>query len=247
MNTMNTLTYTRYELLRTVRERRLLIFAFAFPLILYFVIAVPNRHVRNLGGTGIPAPLYFMVGLASFGTMMTMTSAGVRIAGEREVGWTRQLKLTPLSARSYLQTKILIGYAMAAVSLVLLCASGVALGVSLSVGTWIKMIALIALALLPFAALGIALGHLLTVDSAASATGGIVSLLAIVSGTWFPVTHGFLHDVGQFVPSYWLVQAGRLAGHGHGWGPTGWVVVLLWIIALTALAGAAYTRDTGRS
>lgn len=31
--------------------------------------------------------------------------------------------------------------------------------------------------------------------------------VALVGGTWFPVTHGFLHDLGQCVPSYWLAQA----------------------------------------
>ena len=80
------LAYTRYELLRTFRERRLFIFAFGFPLILYYVIAAPNRNVHNIQGLGISFPLYYMTGLASFGTMMAMMSAGFRIAGERQAG-----------------------------------------------------------------------------------------------------------------------------------------------------------------
>ena len=36
------LAYTRYELLRTFRDRRLFLFAFGFPVILYFVIARPT-------------------------------------------------------------------------------------------------------------------------------------------------------------------------------------------------------------
>ena len=51
----------------------------------------------NFDGTGISAPLYYMVGLASFGTMLAMISSGARIAGERQAGWTRQLRITPLS------------------------------------------------------------------------------------------------------------------------------------------------------
>jgi hypothetical protein len=52
------------------------------------------------------------------------------------------------------------------------------------------------------------LGHLLTVDSLGPATGSIVSLLALLSGTWFPVADsGFLHDIAQALPSYWLTQA----------------------------------------
>jgi ABC-2 type transport system permease protein len=242
---LSTLVYTRYELLRTFRERRLFIFSFGFPLILYYVIAAPNRNVHDFNGTGIPLPLYYMVGLASFGTMMAAMSAGFRIAGERQAGWTRQLRITPLSPRTYLRTKVLTAYAMAAVSLGLLYIAGASLGVSMPAGTWLKMTGLIALGLLPFAALGIALGHLLTVDSTGPATGGLVSLLALVSGTWFPAT-GFLHTIGQWIPSYWLVQAGRISLHGHGWGTQGWGVVIGWTVVLGVLAAIAFVRDTGR-
>ena len=243
---MTTATYTRYELLRTVRERRLMFFGFGFPLVLYFIIAVPNRHMQDFANSGVTAPLYYMVSLASFGTMMSMVSLGGRIAGEREAGWTRQLRITPLSPRSYLRAKVMTGYTMAALSLGLLYIAGAALGVSLSAGEWIRTTLLIAVALLPFAALGIGLGHLLTVDSVGPAIGGTVSLLALVSGTWFPITTGFLHDLGQFLPSYWLVQAGRVSIDGQPWGAMGWAVVLGWTVVLVAFAGWAYMRDTGR-
>ena len=243
---MTWLNYTRYELLRTFRDRRLFLFAFGFPVILYFVIAVPNRHIRDFSSTGVTAPLYYMVSLASFGTMMSMMSAGFRIAGERQVGWTRQLRITPLSVRAYMRAKILTAYAMALVSLLLLYVCGAALGVSLPGGRWLLMTVLVLVALLPFGVLGVALGHVLTVDSVGPATGGIVSLLAVVSGTWFPITHGFLHDVGQFVPSYWLVQAGRIGLHGQAWHGMAWAVVIGWTVVLTVVAGYAYRRDSGR-
>jgi ABC-2 type transport system permease protein len=186
-----------------------------------------------------------MAGLASFGTMLSMISAGGRIAGERQAGWTRQLRITPLAPRSYLRAKVLASYAMAATSLLLLYVAGASLGVSLSAGHWLEMTALILIALLPFAALGIALGHFMNVDSIGPVTGGTVSLLALVSGTWFPV-HGFLHDVGQFLPSYWLVQAGRVAISGHPWTLLGWLVIAGWTVALVSFAVFAYRRDTGR-
>jgi len=50
---MNALVYTRYELVRTFRNRRFFIFSFGFPLILYFVIAAPQRNTTDLAGTGI--------------------------------------------------------------------------------------------------------------------------------------------------------------------------------------------------
>lgn len=243
---MSSVAYTRYELVRAFRNRRYFVFALGFPLILYFVIATPNRNTSNFGGSGISAPLYYRAGLASFGTMMSMVSVGARIAGERQAGWTRQLRITPLSPRAYLRAKVLTSYAMAALSVIALYISGTVLGVRLPVGEWLEMTGLIIVALLPFAALGILLGHLLNVDSVGAATGTTVSLLALVSGTWFPVTHGFLHDVGQFLPFYWLVQAGRVSLNGHAWGAEGWAVVLIWTAVLSALAAYAYVLDTGR-
>ena len=243
---MNAVAYTRYELLRTVRERRLLLFGFGFPLILYFVIAIPNRHIKDFSGTGVSAALYYMVSLASFGTMMSMVSTGGRIAGERQVGWTRQLRITPLKPRAYLRAKVLTGYSMALLSLVALYISGALLGVSLTANKWLEMTGLIVVGLIPFAALGIALGHMLTVDAIGPAIGGTVSLLALIGGTWFPVTSGLLHDLGQFLPSYWLVQAGRVSLGGSAWGAKGWAVVLGWSLVLSVLAAWAYARDTGR-
>ena len=52
------------------------------------------------------------------------------------------------------------------------------------------MTGLILIGLLPFAALGIVFGHLLTPDSIGPAMGGATALLAILGGTWFPITGG---------------------------------------------------------
>ncbi|HEV2945304.1 MAG TPA: ABC transporter permease [Solirubrobacteraceae bacterium] len=244
---MNALPYTRYELLRTIRNRRFFILSLGFPLVLYFLIAGPNRNVHNLGGTGIPAPLYFMVGMVSFGTMSGMLSSGARIAAERAVGWNRQLRISPLSTRAYLRAKILTAYMMALLTILVLYASGLALGVSMTAGDWLQMTLLILVSLVPFAALGIALGHMLTPDSIGPAVGGGVGLLAFLGGTWFPIaSHGFLHDIAQLLPSYWLVQASHVALGAHPWSAKAWIVIGAWTVVLGVLARRAYRRDTGR-
>jgi ABC-2 type transport system permease protein len=135
---------------------------------------------------------------------------------------------------------------MALLTLVVLYASGVSLGVSLPAGVWLEMTGLILVGLLPFAALGVLLGHLLTADVIGPASGGVVSLLALVSGTWFPLAEdGFLQDIAQFLPSYWLVQASH-SRSALGWTATGWTVIAAWTFALAILARAAYHRDTER-
>ena len=243
---MRALTYMRFELVRTFRNVRLLIFALGFPLGLYLVIAGPNRHVQDLGGSGISLPLYYMVGLVAFGAMMSLISSGARIASERTEGWTRQLRITPLPARAYLRAKLATGYAMALTTIVLLSSAGLVLGVRLPAVRWLEMVALLLIGLLPFAALGVLLGHLLTADTIGPAAGGLVSLLALVSGNWFPLGDGLLQDVAQFLPSYWLVQASHVALGGAAWSATGWLVIAGWTLPLGVLARAAFRRDTER-
>lgn len=240
------MTYLRYEILRTFRSKRFIIFALVFPLVLYFVIAAPNRSLRDFAGTGLSAPVYYMTGLAAFGTMSAMLSSGTRIAGERASGWNRQLRITPLTPRMYFRTKVLSGYLMSLLTIVLLYAAGLSLGVRLPATDWLRMTLLLLVGLVPFAAGGILLGHLLTVDSVAPAIGGITAVLALVSGTWFPLGHGVVHDIAQYLPSYWLVQASRAAQSGRDWGAMGWVVIAAWAVVLTALAARAYARDTKR-
>src|SRR6202020_2795049 len=125
---MNHARYLHYEVLRTFRNRRFMIFSLAFPLILLLSIGSANRHA-TLGG--ISFPLYFMVGMASWGAMVAMISSGARISAERQVGWTRQLRITPLRASAYFRAKILCGYVMVLLTLVILYLAGSSLGVRL--------------------------------------------------------------------------------------------------------------------
>ncbi len=241
------LSYTRYELLRTFRNRRFFILSLGFPLILFFVIAGPQRNVSDFDGSGISLPLYYMVGMVAFGSMSAMLSCGARIATERAVGWNRQLRISPLSTRAYFRAKVLTAYLMALLSIGVLYASGVSLGVSMQARDWLEMTVLILVGLAPLAALGIVLGHMLTPESVGPAMGGGVSLLALLGGAWFPISgHGFLHDLAQYIPSYWLVQASHIALGGHPWGTKAWVVIIAWTVVMTALARRAYRQDTGR-
>jgi ABC-2 type transport system permease protein len=241
--------YLRFELVRTFRNRRFLIFSLLFPVVLYFLIAGPNRHDNDLGGTGLSAPLYFMVGLTGFGTMNAVISCSVRIAAERSTGWNRQLRLTPLRPREYFRAKVLTSYVMALATIVVIYASGMILGVRMPAERWLQMTWLILIALIPLAALGVLFGHVMTIDSIGPAVGGTTALLAFLGGTWFPITGGgFLEALAKDLPSYWLVQAGH-AGLGvpHPWNTHAWQVIVVWTVVLSLLAARAYRRDTERS
>jgi ABC-2 type transport system permease protein len=248
-----TWAYTRFEMLRMIRNRQAFIFSLAFPVLMYFLLAGPNKNDHNFGGTkahptGLFAPLYYMTGLLAFGAMVAVMSGGARIAAERTIGWNRLLRLTPLTPRDYLRTKILVGYALSVIGVVLLYAAGVVMGVRMPAGDWLAMTGLLLIGLIPFAALGIALGHLLNDDAMGPALGGGVSLFAFLGGTWFPITSGTFADFCKLLPSYWLVRAGDVGlGGGNPWGAEAWLVIAAWSAAMIAFATWAYRRDTRRA
>ncbi len=220
--------YVRYEVMRTFRNWRFLLFSLGFPLILFLIIAGSNRHARI---DGVSFPLYYMTGMAAWGAMMAVISTGGNIANERQLGWTRQIRITPLPRRVYFQTKVLCGYLMAGTH-AWPCSTwpGAMVGVSLGAGAWAAMTGLILVGLVPFVVLGILLGHLLTPDSLGPAMGGVTSLLALLGGAWGPLaTTGVLLEHRQGAPfvlagpggqdgDRWPWMAGRGVGGARGLG-----------------------------
>jgi ABC-2 type transport system permease protein len=242
-------TYTKYELLRTVRNKRSFIFSLIFPLALFLVIGGSNKNLTlDLGTVTIGFPTYYMVSMAGYGAMIAAISGGARIAAERTVGWNRQLRLTPLKVRDYFTTKVITSYAMAFTSIALLYIAGIAYGVHIApFSRWLEMTFLLLVGILPFVAMGILVGHLLTSDSMGPAIGGGSAFFGFLGGQWFPLPeHGALHVVGQGVPSYWLTQASRVGIGAPSWGIEGWIVIGVWSVTMAVLAGWAYRRDSKR-
>ena len=239
------LTYLKFEVLRTLRNRRFLVFSLLFPLVLFFAVAGPNKSVVV---EGISFPLYYMTGMAAWGAMTAILSSGARIAAERQIGWTRQMKITPLSQLSYFSAKVLCGYMMAIFAVIALGIAGATLGVRLSLVEWLTMALLLIVGLIQFAIIGIALGHLMKVDSLGPALGGITSLFALVGGSFGPIFQsGVMLKIAKDVPSYWLVQASHSVVSKSGWPPAqAWIVIGVWSLVMTRIASRVYARDSQR-
>ena len=118
---------------------------------------------------------------------------------------------------------------------------------SLSAGAWLEMIGLMLVGLIPFAVLGILLGHLLTLDSLGPAPWAARHAVRAPRrrvGSGREV--GPVFDVIKALPSYWLVQAGKTAVGGGAWPAEAWIVIGVWTAVLVPLAGSGYRRDTSR-
>jgi ABC-2 type transport system permease protein len=241
-------TYLRFEVLRVFRNRQNFIFSLIFPLVLFYVIVGTNRNAGRLDGVSFAT--YYMAGMIGFGALGAIIAGGARISIERDLGWSRQLRLTPLSPRNYVRSKVITAYLSAVISIVLIYAAGMSLGVRMSAEKWLMMTLLILVGLIPFAALGIMLGHLISGDAMGPAMGGGMSLFALLGGSWFPIggDHGFMHDLVRLIPSFWLVQAGRSSVPGaQAWTAEGWIVIAVWAVVLGVGAMWAFRRDTRRA
>jgi len=238
-------TYLRYEVLRNFRNFRFFFLALAFPLVLYFAVTSANRHTSF---NGISFPLYFMVAMATLGTMAGVLSSAAIIAAERSSGWTRQMRITPLGTGAYFGAKVVNAYLRALLTIVLMCLAGTAFGVRLSATGWLTVGGLLLVGLIPFTVLGVLLGHVISPDASALAVGGIVTLFSLLGGVYgFQIaTSGAMFDFMKALPSYWLVQAGKTALRGGGWPAEAWIVVAAWTAVLAVLAVTVYRRDTSR-
>ena len=238
------MTHFRYETVRTFRNLRTLAFSLALPLVLYLAVAGAQRHAHT---DGISFPVYFMTGMAAYGCLFAVFSPGGRIAIDRAKGWTRQLRITPLPVPTYVGAKVLSAYLIALPSLVLLYLAGAAMGVHLSAGQWSEMTGLLLVGLIPFVAMGITIGHVITMDALMPAVGGTVVFFALFGGAWGSFFHGgVMLTLVKLLPSYWLVQAGRVTVLHSGWPVEGWAVVAGWTALLVPLAMLAYRRDARR-
>lgn len=240
-------TYLKYELVRTLRNRQSYIFSVAFPVILFLVIGGSNKNEKNFGGTGIDAVTYYMVGMVSFGVIGAVVGGGARIAVDRATGWNRQLRLSPLKPGVYLGAKLAIGYLTALLTIAVMYIAGISLGAHTTGARWVEMTLLILIALVPFAAIGIWIGHIANEDAMGAIMGGLMSLFALLGGSYFPLGGGVLDKIGSYIPSYWIVQAGHLAVGGSGWSLKGWLVILIWSAVFVVLAMRAYLADTRRA
>lgn len=239
-------TYARFEFIRLFRNRQNFIFSIIFPIVMFYAIAGANKNQKIVDG--ITFPRYYFAGMIAFGTLAAVLAGGARIAFERQVGWNRQLRLTPLSPRAYLRTKVLTSYVLAVIVVLLLTAAALSLGVHFELKQYAKTIGLVLVALIPFAAIGIMLGHLIKGDSMGPFLGGGISLFSILGGAYFPIgtSPGFMHEFVRLIPSFWLVQAGKAGLGGQAWTAESWLVIAAWTVVFGAGAMWAYRRDTAR-
>ena len=242
--------YLKLEIARTLRNRRYLFFVVGFPVAFYLLFThIFDKDVSP--SDKIEFYRDYMIAMAAYGAVgASMMATGPRIALERGLGWSRQLRLTPLTPGAALVAKVLSAMVTAAIAPVTVTVIGRLVNhVSLPVGHWLMILAFMIVGTFPFAALGTAIGYLVDGETAQLATMISYLALAILGGFWFPVDNfgGTLREVARALPSYRYADLGWQSVQGHVPPLLDLAVLAAWTAVFLALGTYAYRRPAIRT
>ena len=204
------------EMRRSLRDVRYLVIAVGMPIGLYLLFAgLFGSHGQR--AQGLPQPVELMVAMIAYGAMWAVFSAtGPRIAHERAIGWTRQLRVTPLTPASALAGKLGTALAVALPAMLLVCLTAVlSHHVTLTAAQWLALLTAMWAGVLPLALLGIAIGYLATDETAFPLTMAAYFALGALGGLWIPLSVMPLAmlEIGQALPSNSVAVLGwRIVG-----------------------------------
>jgi len=238
------LTFLGLELRRMLRNRRTLVFVLVMPIVIYALFGNANNKIT---GTSVTYKQFEMVSLALYGAMTACTSGGSMVAVERALGWSRQLRLTPLRPPAYIAIKILAAMALGVIPIVVLFVFGAARGVSLAANTWILCALAVVLGALLFSTLGLFMGYLLPSENVMQILGPILGILAFLGGVFVPVSvlSPSLQTVAKFMPVYGVNQLAHAPlGNGFSW--PAFVNIVVWLGIFVIGSAILFRRDTKR-
>lgn len=234
------------EIRRVLRNRRTLVFILVMPAAFFLLFGLPQRG-QNLDN-GLPVAGWVMISLAVYAAMVATTSAGAAVATERALGWSRQLRLTPLRPGAYVATKVATAMVLAVLGVVVEFAVGAGSGVQLPVHVWVGSGLIAWLGSLVFAAFGLFVGYLAPAENVMQFLGPVLAILAMLGGLFVPleIMPHVMQQVARFSPVYGVGRLARapLTGEGLDW------VAVANVTAWTAVFGLGaarlFRRDTSR-
>jgi len=243
-----TLTALKLEVRRLTRNRRTVIIAIVVPVIFFLLFGLNNQYANLRYGHGnVSAEV--MISLALYGAVLATTFCGAVVSIERAQGWSRQLRLTPLSPVAYISIKILTALVLGLCSVIAVYVAGIVTHKpSMSVGLWIATGASVWIGSLLFAAFGLFLGYLLPAENVMQLLGLILALLSFAGGLFIPVSQypHVIQEIAKWTPLYGLNELVHtpLLGNGVDWT---WVVnVLAWLVIFAGGAVWRMQKDTVR-
>lgn len=242
------LTMLRLEIRRLLRNRRTVIFAIIFPVVFFLAFGLNKAYANDKLAHG-NVSAFVMISMALYGAILATTSGGAMVSIERAAGWSRQLRLTPLSPVAYIVIKVLTAMVLGLASVVAVYAVGGLTGKpSMPMYVWIATAASVWVGSLVFAAFGLFMGYLLPTENVMQFLGLALALLAFAGGLFIPLSQfpQVVQDIAEYTPLYGLnqlVHAPLLGGSVE----VAWVAnAVIWLVIFTGGAIWRFRKDTAR-
>ena len=245
------LTVLVLEVRRLLRNPRTLIFALVLPVLLFLWIGTRSIYKHEPDGYG-NVSAFLMVSMALYGACLATTAGGARVSIERAQGWSRQLRLTPLSPAAYIAIKMLTAMVLGLASVVAVFVVGKISGAPQMLPghgyLWIVTGLCVWIGSLVFAAFGLLIGYLMPSESVMQFLGLVMVVLAFAGGLFYPLNQAphVLQELAQYTPLYGLnelVHAPLLGGSIH----VAWVAnAVAWLVIFAGGAMWRMRQDTAR-
>jgi ABC-2 type transport system permease protein len=239
-------TMVRIELRRMLRNRRTIVFALVFPAAMFFVFGSGGDSQQTVGVGNVSA--YVMVSMAMYGGALIAASAGAGVAVERALGWSRQLRLTPLHPTAYILVKAFVALVMGAVAILAVNVIGAAQGKpQMPFDVWIKCGVLTLACVMTFAALGLFVGYLVPGENVMQVLGPGLALLAFLGGLFIPLSSysPVVRDIAYWTPMFGVAEVARAPLTQE----LPWYAVVnavVWLLVFVLGAAWRMSKDTAR-
>ncbi|MGH3501198.1 MAG: ABC transporter permease [Nocardioidaceae bacterium] len=241
------LTFLRLELRRMMRNRRTVIFTLILPPVFFLAFGTSSSYRHESAGNG-NVTAYVLISMAVYGAMLATTSGGAMVSVERAVGWSRQLRLTPLNPVAYIGIKVAVALSMGLASVTAVCVVGAFFGAHMPVAVWVGCAVLAFVCASVFAAFGLFMGYLLPTDNVMQVLGPGLALLAFLGGLFIPLDQmgDAFATVAKFTPAYGVGALARYPMTQGGHLALEILNVVVWTLIFVAGAAWRFRRDTAR-
>jgi ABC-2 type transport system permease protein len=240
------LTVLGIELKRMLRNRRTIVFTLILPAALLLSFGGQKGWDDKAGSGNVAA--YILISMALYGAALTAAAGGSMVALERSLGWSRQLRLTPLNPVVYIVTKALVALVMGALAIAAVNVVGAVQGkAEMPAHVWVVAPLVTLACTLTFAALGVFIGYVVPGENAMQILGPGLALLSFLGGVFIPLDQysDVVRHVAYWTPMYGVSEIARSPlTHDLPWfavvNAVGWFAIFV--------AGAAWrmSKDTAR-
>jgi len=229
------------------------------PVILFAMFGLPNAGDVLPGGTTVVAMIF--VSFACYGVVsQALFSFGAELAAERQKGWLRRLRATPMPMTVYFAGKLAMNLVFTVTIAGAMALLAQLLGdADFGLGRLLRTAAVLLLGTVAFSPMGAAIAYLARPKAVATIVNLVFLPLSFASGFFFPLRQlpQVLQDLAPWLPTYHFGQLARDAMapaadvEAYGGGSSGGTalhlaVVLGWALVCVAATVWGYRREAAR-